>query len=53
MFDKIIAKLLTRSALRVIFSLLVGLFIGLKIPEGAEITCTIADILQVEVEACE
>jgi hypothetical protein len=45
-------KLLTRSALRVLLSVIVGLALGLKMPELATIACNVADILQVSVEAC-
>jgi hypothetical protein len=47
------SKLLTKSALRVILTLLVGIFIGFKFPEGVKITCTVSNILDVPVELCE
>jgi len=46
-------KLLTRSALRVILSLIVGLAAGLKMPEAADIACSIANTLQINLEACK
>lgn len=45
-------KLLTRSALRVVLSLIVGLAAGLKMPELATLACAVADTLQISVEAC-
>ena len=36
-------KLLTRSALRVVLSLIVGLALGLKMPELAHIACSDRD----------
>jgi hypothetical protein len=45
-------KLLTRSALRVILSLIVGLAAGLKMPELSTIACAVANTLQISVEAC-
>lgn len=46
-------KLLTKSAVRVILALLVGLFIGIKFPEGVTVTCTVAQVLDVEIEQCQ
>lgn len=45
-------KLLTRSALRVILALIVGLATGLKMPELADIACKVADVLEVTVGVC-
>lgn len=45
-------KLITSSAIRVILSLLVGLFIGLKMPEAVDITCKVAEVLNTPVENC-
>jgi uncharacterized membrane protein len=53
MFKKTFEKIAVSSALRVILTLLVGIFIGVKFPEGVQITCTVADILNVEVSLCE
>ena len=53
MLDKIIQKVLTRSVLRVVLSLLVGLFIGLKAPAAVDITCKVAEIVNVKVENCK
>jgi hypothetical protein len=52
MFDKFIAKLLSRSAIRVVLSLALGLVIGLKIDGGAEVICAVADVLSVAVQGC-
>jgi len=49
----IIDKLLTKSAIRVILTLLVGVFIGIKFPEGKQVTCTVADVLNVNIQQCE
>jgi len=46
-------KLLSRSALRVLLSLIVGLALGLKIPEVADIACSVANTLQITLEACK
>jgi hypothetical protein len=46
-------KLLTRSALRVILSLIVGLAAGLKMPELGDIACKIAEVLEVSVGVCQ
>jgi hypothetical protein len=46
-------NLLTKQAIRVILSLLVGLFIGLKSPEAVDLVCTVADVLSVDVQQCE
>lgn len=45
-------SVLTNSALRVILTLLVGLFIGLKAPEGVKLICTISEVLAVHIEQC-
>jgi hypothetical protein len=45
-------KLLTRSALRVLLSVVVGLALGLKMPELATIACKVADVLKISVDAC-
>jgi len=46
-------KLLTRSALRVILSLIVGLAAGLKMPEAVDIACSVADTLQISITGCK
>ena len=46
-------KLLTRSALRVLLSVIVGLALGLKMPELASIACTVGDTLNIAIEACK
>lgn len=53
MFDKIIQKLLTKSALRIVLSLAFGVVVGLKIDGGAEVVCAIADALSVTVDNCK
>jgi fucose permease len=50
---KLLEKVVTKSALRVILTLLVGLFIGIKFPEGVKIACTVAEITSIEIELCE
>lgn len=52
MLSKIGEKILTKSAIRVLLTLLVGLFIGIKFPEGVQVACTVADILAVKIESC-
>lgn len=44
---------LTGSIIRVVLTLLVGIFIGLKFPEGVKLTCTLADTLDVAITLCE
>jgi hypothetical protein len=53
MVKSLMTKIATKSALRVILTLLVGIFVGIKFPEGVEITCTIADIIGTDVELCD
>jgi len=53
MFDKIISKILTRSALRIVLSLALGVVVGFKVDNGAEVICAIADALSVIVEGCQ
>jgi fucose permease len=43
----------SKSAIRVILTLLVGIFIGIKFPEGVQIACTVADVIGSEVELCD
>lgn len=45
-------KLLTKSALRVLLSFLVGLASGLKMPEVVTILCQVSEILQVSIGTC-
>jgi hypothetical protein len=52
MFDKFIQKILTRSALRVVLSLALGVVVGFKIDGGQEVVCAIADVLSVTIEKC-
>ena len=53
MFDKIVSKILTRSALRVVLTLALGVVVGLKIDGGAEVVCAIADALSITVDNCK
>ena len=53
MFDKIIQKILTKSALRIVLSLALGVVVGLKIDGGEEVVCAIADALSIVVENCK
>jgi hypothetical protein len=52
MIKSFIDKFVTRSVIRVVLALLVALFIAVKFPEGVEVACSIADVLQYDVEAC-
>jgi hypothetical protein len=49
MFSKIGEKILTRSALRVILSLIIGLAAGLKMPELGSIACKVAEVLEIAI----
>jgi hypothetical protein len=53
MISKILEKVATRSAIRVVITLLVGVFVGIKFPEGVQVACSIADVMGVEVELCD
>jgi hypothetical protein len=53
MFDKFIQKLLTKSALRIVLSLALGIVVGFKIEGGEEVVCAIANALSVVVENCK
>jgi hypothetical protein len=45
-------RILTKSALRVILSLAIGVAIGLKSPEAVDVLCSVANVLDVSVEMC-
>lgn len=45
-------RLLSRSALRVLLSVIVGLAIGLKMPDLASVACKVASVLEITLEAC-
>lgn len=45
-------KLLTRSALRVVLSLTVGLAIGLKMPQLVVVACSVSSVLEVPIASC-
>lgn len=46
-------KLLTKSALRVILTLALGIVVGLKVNGGSEIVCAISDALGIVLEGCK
>jgi hypothetical protein len=50
---KMLEKVAYNSAIRVILSLFVGLFVGLKFPEGVQVACTVADVLAIEIDLCK
>jgi fucose permease len=50
---KLIEKIAVKSAIRVILTLLVGFFVGIKFPEGVKIACTVAGVTGTEIELCE
>lgn len=49
---KIIENIVATSVIRVILTLAVGIFIGIKFPEGVKITCTLAETLNQNIELC-
>jgi hypothetical protein len=53
MFKKLITNIATKSAIRIVLTLLVGIFIGVKFPEGTKVVCTIAEVLQTDIDLCE
>ena len=52
MFEGTLQRIAFSSGLRVILTLLVGVFIGMKFPEGVQVACTVAEVLAVEVDLC-
>lgn len=46
-------KLMTKTALKVILTLVIGTFIAIKSPEGVQIACAVAEVLEVSVDACK
>lgn len=52
MLDNLLEKIAVKSALRVAVILLVALFVALKFPEGIKVTCSMAEVLNIEVQTC-
>ena len=52
MIQSTLEKIAVNSALRVILTLLIGFFVGIKFPEGIQIACAIAEATSTEVELC-
>lgn len=48
----ILETLATKSAIRVVLTLLVALFIAIKFPQGVQVACSMANALEVKIQAC-
>jgi hypothetical protein len=46
-------RIAVKSAIRVILTLTIGVFVGIKFPEGVDIACQVAETLDYQIDLCE
>lgn len=49
---KLLENVATKSILRVALVMLVALFIAIKFPQGVTVACSMAEVLEVKIDAC-